>query len=274
MDTFLNSQLANGYHSKAQIARILTENWIETQMYCPRCGWPTISKFPNNKAVADFYCPNCKNEFEQKSKNGAFGNKIADGAYNTFIQRISSNNNPDFFFMSYSRNKMQVEDLFFVPKHFFVPEVIEKRKALSANAERAGWVGCNILLDKIPIQGRIPIVENGIVLDKNSVINQVKWAQKVNTSNILTRGWIMDILRCVNAIESNVFTLDMIYSFEEELALKYPNNNNIRAKIRQQLQQLRDRGIISFLGNGCYKKMGNEMENDMLIGIWKSDKNS
>lgn len=42
-------------------------------MYCPVCGFPTIEKFPNNRAVADFYCLNCKTEFEQKSKNGAFG---------------------------------------------------------------------------------------------------------------------------------------------------------------------------------------------------------
>lgn len=97
METSFNVQLANGYHSKSQIARILTENWTGTHMYCPVCGWPTISKFPNNQAVADFYCPHCNNQFEQKSKNGAFGNKIADGAYGTFIQRISSNDNPDFF---------------------------------------------------------------------------------------------------------------------------------------------------------------------------------
>ena len=224
-------------------------------MYCPVCGWPTISKFPNNKAVADFYCTNCKNQFEQKSKNGTFGNKIADGAYGTFIERINSNNNPDFFLMSYSLAKMRVEDMFFVPKHFFVPEVVEKRKPLAENAKRAGWIGCNILLDKIPIQGRIPIVKNGTTLDKDSVLNQVKWAQKVKTDNILARGWLMDILHCVNAIESEIFTLDMIYLFEKELALKHPNNNNIRAKIRQQLQQLRDRGIISFLGNGRYQKM-------------------
>ena len=178
-----------------------------------------------------------------------------DGAYGTFIERINSNNNPDFFLMSYSLSKMRVEDMFFVPKHFFIPEVVEKRKPLAENAKRAGWIGCNILLDKIPIQGRIPIVKNGTALDKDSVLNQVKWAQKVKTENILARGWLMDILHCVNAIESEIFTLDMIYFFEKELALKHPNNNNIRAKIRQQLQQLRDRGIISFLGNGSYQKM-------------------
>ena len=189
------------------------------------------------------------------SKNGAFGNKIADGAYGTFIQRISSNDNPDFFLMSYSLEKMRVEDMFFVPKYFFVPEIVEKRKPLAETAKRAGWIGCNILLDKIPAQGRIAIVKNGVALDKEHVLSQVKWSQKVKTQNMEARGWLMDILHCVNAINSTFFTIDMVYAFEEELILKHPDNHNIRAKIRQQLQQLRNRGIILFLGNGQYQKI-------------------
>ena len=255
METSFNVQLANGYHSKSQIARILTENWTGTHIYCPVCGWPTISKFPNNQAVADFYCPHCNNQFEQKSKNGAFGNKIADGAYGTFIQRISSNDNPDFFLLIYSLEKMRVEDMFFVPKYFFVPEIVEKRKPLAETAKRAGWIGCNILLDKIPAQGRIAIVKNGVALDKEHVLSQVKWSQKVKTQNMEARGWLMDILHCVNAINSTFFTIDMVYAFEEELILKHPDNHNIRAKIRQQLQQLRNRDIILFLGNGQYQKI-------------------
>lgn len=254
MDLSFNIRLVDGYKNKSQIARVLTENWTETHMYCPVCGSPTIMKFPNNKAVADFYCLNCKSEFEQKSKNGVFKNKIACGSYSTFLQRITSNNNPDFLIMSYSRSRMSVENLFFIPKHFFVPEVVEKRKPLSKTARRAGWIGCNILLDKIPMQGRISIVKDGTVLDKDMVLKQVQWAQKVETENMVARGWIMDILHCVNAIEPNVFTLSMVYSFEKELAHKHPDNNNIRAKIRQQLQLLRDRGIITFLGNGRYQK--------------------
>ena len=255
METSFNVQLANGYHSKSQIDRNLTKYWNGANMYCPVCGWPTISKFPNNQAVADFYCPHCNNQFEQKSKNGAFGNKIADGAYGTFIQRISSNDNPDFFLMSYSLEKMRVEDMFFVPKYFFVPEIVEKRKPLAETAKRAGWIGCNILLDKIPAQGRIAIVKNGVALDKEHVLSQVKWSQKVKTQNMEARGWLMDILHCVNAINSTFFTIDMVYAFEEELILKHPDNHNIRAKIRQQLQQLRNRRIIHFLGNGQYQKI-------------------
>ena len=113
---------------------------------------------------------------------------------------------------------------------------------------------CNILLDKIPVQGRIAIIKNGVVLDKESVLTQVEWAQRVKTKNIAARGWLLDVLNCLNKIEQDVFTLDRMYSFEQELALKHPDNRNIRAKIRQQLQQLRDREIISFLGNGRYQK--------------------
>ena len=36
---------------------------------------------------------------------------------------------------------------------------------------------------------------------------------------------------------------------------KHPSNQHIPDKIRQQLQQLRDLGLIEFLGNGRYKKL-------------------
>lgn len=36
--------------------------------------------------------------------------------------------------------------------------------------------------------------------------------------------------------------------------LDYPENHHIREKIRQQLQLLRDKGIIEFVGRGRYKK--------------------
>ena len=64
------------YHSASQIARIKTENWVTRNMYCPRCGNIHINHFENNRPVADFYCPNCKNEFELKSKTGTLDKKI------------------------------------------------------------------------------------------------------------------------------------------------------------------------------------------------------
>jgi type II restriction enzyme len=53
---------------------------------------------------------------------------------------------------------------------------------------------------------------------------------------------------------SNRFT--EVYAFEERLAALHPRNRHIRPKIRQQLQVLRDRGVVEFLERGRYRVVG------------------
>ena len=38
-------------------------------------------------------------------------------------------------------------------------------------------------------------------------------------------------------------------------AIRYPDNRHVREKLRQQLQRLRDLGLIAFLGSGHYEKL-------------------
>jgi hypothetical protein len=49
------------------------------------------------------------------------------------------------------------------------------------------------------------------------------------------------------------FMLDDVYAFEGELASVYPDNKHIKDKIRQQLQVLRDKGYLEFMGRGKYR---------------------
>lgn len=255
MDLNLNYEIANNYRSASQKARVLTEYWMKNNMYCPRCGNSNIIQFQNNKPVADFFCPNCKSEYELKSKNGNVFSKISDGAYETMIHRITSNNNPDLFVMRYSLNEMKVNDLFVIPKHFFVPEIIEKRNPLKETAKRAGWIGCNILLKNIPIQGRIPIIDSEKIVNSVDVIEKLNKANKLIKKNIAARGWLLDVLNCINNIPTEIFKLEEIYQYEDVLFKKHPLNNNVKAKIRQQLQFLRDKGYIEFVKRGVYKKL-------------------
>ena len=248
-------ELANSYHSASQIARVLTESWVQDNLYCPRCGNSSVSKFENNRPVADFFCARCQNQYELKSKSGSIAEKVNDGAYETMIKRITGNQNPDFLFMSYSKDALTVDDLIIVPKHFFTPGIIEKRKPLAPTARRAGWVGCNILVSEIPMQGKIPIIKHGEMLDQNEVLQKVHNSALFQTNYIDGRGWLMDVLNCINAINNKTFTLSHIYSFENELQKKHPNNHNVKPKIRQQLQFLRDKGFIEFLGDGEYMKI-------------------
>lgn len=249
-----NVKLAEGYRSNSQIARVLTENWVKENSYCPCCGYLSLFEYENNKPVADFYCKNCLEDFELKSKNGKLSNIINDGAYQTMIERISSNNNPNFFFLNYSKNWI-VENFLIIPKQFFTPEIIIKRKALSAEAKRSGWIGCNINISNITHAGKVFLIKNSNIIDKNKVAQAFNKTLFLREKNIEAKGWILDVMRCIDYFKSNTFTLDEVYAFENSLKAKYPNNNFIKDKIRQQLQLLRDKGLIEFKGRGKYKKL-------------------
>lgn len=249
-----NKNLAMKYKSNSQAIRILSESWFSENMYCPCCGNIKLKKFENNKPVADFYCEKCKEQYELKSSGKEIQNKIVDGAYATAIDRVNSKTNPDLFVLQYA--DYMVRNLVVVPKYFFTPNIIEKRKPLADTARRAGWVGSNILYGQIPSQGKIKIIDNGEIVSSELVLNEYQKASRLNIDNIERRGWLFDVLNCVNTISKDEFSLADIYCFEGLLKNIYPQNNNIKDKIRQQLQLLRDRGVIEFIDNrGHYRKL-------------------
>ena len=255
MNLQFNTSLAEGYKSASQIARVLTEDWLAHNMYCPICGELTIRRAEPNAPVKDFVCNNCKSQYELKSKKNdsdRFQSTVADGVYGTMIDRITSLDNPSFFFMHY--NRYEVNNLIIVPKCFFTPDIIEKRNALSNNARRAGWEGCNILMQRIPATAKIPIILNGVTMPVADVISKYKRVYSLQTKSMESRGWLVDTLHLVERVEET-FTLKQMYDFCDELKIKHPNNNHIKDKIRQQLQYLRDKGFVEFKGNGVYKRI-------------------
>lgn len=254
MDFHFDITLAESYNSNSQKVRVMSENWVGKNMFCPICGNPHIANLDNNMPVADLQCNNCGEIYELKSKQGKIGNKINDGAYSTMIERINSSSNPDLFIMSYSKD-YQVTDLLLIPKFFFVESIIEKRKPLALTARRAGWIGCNIVFGDVPTQGKIRIIENQKVHTANEIVENYAQIRKLQTNNLDSRGWLMDVLNCVNSIKSVDFSLQDIYLYTELLQEKHINNHNVEAKIRQQLQILRDKGFIEFTTRGHYKKL-------------------
>ena len=256
MDLHFNRQQATGYHSGSQISRVVTEDWLARNMFCPVCGAPVLGHYTANKPVADFFCDDCESDFELKSKESktaTISNKITDGAYDTMIERITSLRNPHLFVMTYAN--WQVNNLLIIPNHFFVPDIIEKRKPLAETARRAGWIGCNIEIGNIPESGKIFIIQNSRQVDKSHVIDQYQRTLSLQTSKMETRGWLFDVLRCVERIPNNDFRLDEVYAFADELKRKHPDNNFVKDKIRQQLQYLRDKGFVEFTSRGHYKKI-------------------
>lgn len=242
------------YKSNSQRIRVLTETWFLKEMYCPCCLNLKINDFPNNKKGSDFFCPDCANEFQLKSSKKKFGKKVVDGEYNTMKKIILSKKSPNFFLLRYSNSDWFIKDLVLIPKFFINFSILEKRKPLSQNAKRSGWVGCNFILRRLPEEGKINIIRNEKVIEKRIINKTWKKMFFMNRQKSGFRGWTSDILKIVEELPSE-FSLKDIYDYEEYLKNIHPSNQHIKAKIRQQLQVLRDNKIIQFTSQGNYKKI-------------------
>lgn len=72
----MDGRKAENYSNNAQRIRVITEDWVDSNMFCPYCGNKYISHFENNRPVADFFCPSSMEEYELKSKGDSISNKM------------------------------------------------------------------------------------------------------------------------------------------------------------------------------------------------------
>lgn len=192
------------------------------QLYCLNCGAEQLEKLPNNTPVGDFACRSCAEQYELKSKAGRLAKSVPDGAYKTMLERLSS--------------------------------VIQERKPLAVTARRAGWVGCNIIVDRIPQAGKVTVVKHGVLLAREQVLRSWQRTCFLRHEGAAARGWLVEVMKCVEEIGRIEFDISDIYAFEPRLQLLYPGNSHVREKMRQQLQVLRDASFIEFLGRGRYRR--------------------
>ena len=240
----------SSYKSASQRARVLTESWIPVNALCPACGGAYV-KTPNNTKALDFNCKSCARPFELKSSKTKFGKRVVDGAYESMITAIREDRQPNLILMNY-RLPFSVSDLFILPRRFIVEPMVLARKPLSQNARRAGWIGCNLDLEIIPKSALIPCVVNGTPVPQEDI--QRSWSATEVLENVggAERGWIAVTLGIVDSIGSRSFSLHDVYAYEARASRLFPNNKNVKAKLRQQLQLLRDMGLIAFRGRGSY----------------------
>ena len=237
--------------SLSQIARVSTEKWTTSNFYCPSCGHGLVP-FPPGTKVYDFYSPLCTEKFQLKSARNSLSRTALGANYDATVEVLLRDTFPSLILLHYNRLRWIVEDLFVVHRACITTSCIIPRNPLSSKAKRSGWRGYNIALDRIPKIGQIPIIDEGLVREKQEVLAQWKHTESLLNVEPERRGWTADVLRCVEKLYST-FTLDNVYSFEKELARIHPTNHNIRAKIRQQLQILRDLGLVEFVSPGVYR---------------------
>ena len=185
---------------------------------------------------------------------------------------VKGGRTPNLFALSYDPERWRVLDLFLVPRFVFSLSCIERRNPLSPAARRHGHVLCNILLGNIPPDGRIPMVTGGKPVSSDCVRTQYARLRPLAEMKHDARGWTLDVLNVVRGIASGrgtprrarptlgtpwcaptSFTLAEVYAQEAALARLHPENLHVRDKIRQQLQRLRDLGVVGFVARGQYR---------------------
>lgn len=68
------------------------------------------------------------------------------------------------------------------------------------------------------------------------------------------KGWNFIVYTLIkNNFQNRIFSLQNLYEFEEHFKQVYPSNFHIKEKLRQTLQKLRDKGLLSFLSLGNYQ---------------------
>ena len=244
------------YHSRSQMARVATESWASANLFCVNCDSPRLTASPVGSRALDYLCPSCDDSFQLKSQSKPFGERVLDSAYSAMIAAIAADRTPHFVLLHYSRELWSVLDLVFIPRFAIPKSAIEKRKPLSSTARRAGWVGCNIVLTHIPADARLSIVRGGIVERASAVRRRFERLRPLAELRPEERGWTLDVLTAVRGLGREEFLLEDVYAKECQLAALHPANRHVCDKIRQQLQVLRDKGLLEFLGRGKYRLRG------------------
>jgi type II restriction enzyme len=249
----MTGELAAAYTSGSQKARNVTEAWGADNFYCPNCSSQKLDWLKRNTKANDYRCPNCEFWFQLKSQQTRIGNPITDGAYGAMMEAIKNDRTPNFFFMQYELATWSVKNLLLVPHFAFPPSAIIERKPLSPTARRAGWIGCNIALNRIPIEARISLVNERQIASEKEVREKFKKIKPLKEISVAQRGWTLDVLNIVRRLGKQEFTNQDVYAFEGELEKLHPGNRHVRDKIRQQLQNLAKADLLLHAGRNDYR---------------------
>lgn len=234
------------------MVRVITEAWAARNLYCPACVSDRLERAPDNTPAFDLSCSECGQQFQLKSSRRWGQSRIVDAGYDAMLRAIRSDRVPNLVYMQYD-GYWTVQNLLIVPYFFFTESVVEPRKPLSPGARRAGWVGCNILIREIPIDGKLVVVQEGRVRRADEVRRGFDHLRGLSSVKGEVRGWALDVLNAVRKLNKSEFTLEEVYRYAPSLQALHPQNQNIRPKIRQQLQRLRDLNIIEFTYPGHYR---------------------
>jgi type II restriction enzyme len=85
------------------------------------------------------------------------------------------------------------------------------------------------------------------------VREKFKRVKPLKEISVAQRGWTLDVLNAIRRLGKTEFTTAEAFAFARELEKLHPNNRHVKNKIRQQLQVLRDLGLLRHIERGIWR---------------------
>jgi hypothetical protein len=245
---------SEGYNSPSQRARRVTEPWGAENLYCCACVSPRLDSLPNNARVSDLVCPDCAERYQLKSQSKKIGRRVLGSNYQKMLDAIATERTPHFFLLHYQLPAWLVSDLLLIPKFVITKSAIVPRKPLGELARRKHWQGYMLDLGQIPSVAKIPLVTAGLEREPAAVRADFARIAPMREMEADLRGWTLDVLSCVEKLGAAEFTTEQAYEFRDHLSALHPDNRHVREKIRQQLQTLRNLGLLEHIARGRWRR--------------------
>ena len=91
------------------------------------------------------------------------------------------------------------------------------------------------------------------IVPETEVREKFKKVKPLKEISVTQRGWTLDVLNAIRRLGKTEFTTADAYAFTRELENLHPDNRHVRDKIRQQLQVLRDAGLLLHVDRGVWR---------------------
>jgi hypothetical protein len=226
------------------------ECWATRNMFCLSCDTNHLHATKTNEPVVDFYCGSCHEPYQLKTSMEPFTTSAAGGSYQAMVNAVRQGRTPNFLLLHYDPNDLRILELHALHRRFVSGFTIEK--AAKPVKGRDGYYLFSLDLASIPRRVWIPVIKDGAGLSPRRV--RSKWEPYVGLKGSSgSSGWFADIVWCVSQLDRDVFRTRDLYQFERVLAKKHPKNNRIKAKIRQQLQDMGEAGLARPVKRGIWE---------------------
>ena len=143
-------------------------------------------------------------------------------------------------------------------------KIADDYQAIFRDKELTGRITIDVInkasqiLDSVPKEQNPRFLLEDKELFKGVPVEEIdadKYEGGVDSIRSNLKGWEKDVFDVLNEIKFDIFKLNDVYKYEDRLKSLHPRNRYIKDKIRQQLQVLRDLGLLQFLGGGVYRKL-------------------